>query len=112
MIVRHSVEKPSRSQDRHVSASTYLILVENVLNVRRADLNPFKSQAFVKLVGPPGGMFRAKSQDPLYLLEGSGEGVRFGNRRNTFQPQNPMGPKPAIMLVKKVRMRRAGSKPR
>ena len=53
-------------------ASTYVMLVENILNGGITDFDPFKSQAVAQLIASPSGMFQAKCQDPLHLLRWCG----------------------------------------
>lgn len=86
--------------EQQLIPSAHLMLVENILDGRITDLDPFKGQAVAQLVASPGGMFQAKSQDPLYLLGRCGERVRFGNGRKILQALNAVGLKPALVPVK------------
>ena len=75
------------------------MFVEDILDGGITDFDPFKRQAVAQLVASPSGMLQAKFRDPLYFLGRCSERIRFWNGREILQAFNPMGLKPALVLV-------------
>lgn len=80
--------------------STHFMLIENILNGRIADSDPFQCKTVAELVASPGRIFQAKCQYPLHLLGRGDQGIGFGNGWKSLQSLNPIRLKSTFVLVK------------